>query len=120
MQHHEVFGPMKFLAIDIIALLPLTRDGKQYIMVVGDYFSKEKEAFALEDHTAQTVTDKLVTEVLCHLGILFRIHTDQGRKFESALFTELCSLMEIIKSRTTPNHTQSDGMLERFRFIILI
>lgn len=52
MQHHEVFGPMKCLAIDIIALLPLARDGKQYIMVVGDYFSKWKKAFALEYHTA--------------------------------------------------------------------
>lgn len=38
---------------------------------------------------------------MCRLGIPFRIHTDQGRKFESALFTELCSLLEIIKSRTT-------------------
>lgn len=52
MQHHEVFGPMKCLALDIIALPPLTRDGKQYIMVVGDYFSKWKKAVALEDHTA--------------------------------------------------------------------
>lgn len=83
-------------------------------MVVGDYFSKWREAFALKDHTAQTVTDKLVTEVMCRLGIPFRIQTDQGREFESAWFTELCSLLEIIKSRTTPHHPQSDGMLGRF------
>lgn len=91
MQHHEVFGPMKCLAIDIIA--------KTIYYGCWRLFFKWKEAFALEDHTAQT--DKLVTEVMCRLGIPFRIHTDQGRKFESALFTELCSLLEIIKSRTT-------------------
>lgn len=114
MQHHEVFGPMECLVIDIICPLPLTLDGKQYIMVVGDYFSKWKEAFALEDHTAQTFAYKLVTEVTCPLGIPFRIHNDQGREFESALFAELCSLLETIKSRTTPYHPQSDGMVERF------
>lgn len=34
MQHHEVFGPMECIVIDIIGPLPLTRYGKQYIMVV--------------------------------------------------------------------------------------
>ena len=39
---------------------------------------------------------------------------DQGRNFESALFQELCSILDIHKTRTTPYHPQSDGMEERF------
>lgn len=69
----------------------------------------------LEDHTAhvQTAADKLVNEVMCRLGIPFRIHTDQGREFKSALFAELFSLLVIIKFRTTPYHPQSDGQVVR-------
>lgn len=65
-------------------------------------------------HTAQNVADKLVTEFICRYGTPLRIHTDQGREFESQLFTQLCRLLEIEKSRTTPYRPQSDGMIERF------
>lgn len=75
---------------------------------------KGKDAFALPDHTAQTVADKFVTEFICKFGAPYRIHTDQGREFESELFSEICSLLGIAKSRTTPYHPQSDGMIERF------
>lgn len=38
----------------------------------------------------------------------------KGRNFESALFHDICSLSEINKTRTTPYHPQSEGMVERF------
>ena len=48
------------------------------------------------------------------LGVSAVIHSDQGRQFESKLFTDMCSLLGIRKSHTTPYHPQSDGMVERF------
>lgn len=42
------------------------------------------------------------------------IHSDQGRNFESALFAEICKFLGMNKTRTTPLHPQSDGMVERF------
>lgn len=42
-----------------IGPLPMTEKQNEYIMVIGDYFTKWKEAFALQDHTAQTVADVL-------------------------------------------------------------
>lgn len=61
MQHATVYGSMECVAIDIMGPLPITDNGNQYIMVVADYFSKWTEAYALTDHTAQSVSDKLVT-----------------------------------------------------------
>ena len=57
---------------------------------------------ALPDHTAQTEADKLVTEVICRFGVPCRIHSDQGLEFKSDLFREICPLLGIAKSSTTP------------------
>ncbi|GBM66858.1 Retrovirus-related Pol polyprotein from transposon 412 [Araneus ventricosus] len=47
------------------------------------------------------------------------LHSDQGTNFNSALFTELCKLLGILKTRTTALHPESDGMVERFNRTIL-
>ena len=41
-------------------------------------------------------------------------YSDQGRQFESNLFKEMCILLGKEKTRTTPYHPKSDGMVERF------
>ncbi|GBM72728.1 Retrovirus-related Pol polyprotein from transposon 412 [Araneus ventricosus] len=47
------------------------------------------------------------------------LHSDQGTNFNFALFTELCKLLGILKTRTTALHPESDGMVERFNRTIL-
>jgi len=47
------------------------------------------------------------------------LHTDQGQNFESTLMSEICKLLGIIKTRTTPYHPQSDGLVERFNHTLL-
>ncbi len=47
------------------------------------------------------------------------LHSDQGRNFESAVFREMCYLMGITKTQTTPLHPQSDGMVERMNRTLL-
>ncbi|CAC5381214.1 unnamed protein product [Mytilus coruscus] len=111
MQHCTVYGLLECIAIDIIGPLSETVSGNNYIMVIGDYFSRWKEAFALPNHTALTVADNLTTEFICRFGTPTRIHTDQGREFESVLFVEICKLLGVEKSRTTPYHSHSDGMV---------
>jgi hypothetical protein len=86
------------IAIDIIGGLPKTNNGNEYIIVVGDYFSKWKEAYAVSDHTAYTVADKLATEFFSRFGTPNQINTYQGREFESQLFSELCNLLGIEKN----------------------
>lgn len=45
--------------------------------------------------------------------------SDQGRQFESQVIAEVCKLLGIYKSCTTPYHPQSDGMVELFNRTLL-
>jgi len=43
-----------------------------------------------------------------------QVYSDQGAQFESQIVAEICKLLHIDKTRTTPYHPQSDGLIERF------
>lgn len=83
-------------------------------MVVADYFTKWIESFAIPNMESTTIASVIVEEVICRIGTPAVIHSDQGRQFESKLFSEMCSLLSIRKTHTTPYHPQSYGMVERF------
>ena len=53
-------------------------------------------------------------EFIYRYGVPQELHSDQGRNFKSAVFAGVCKLLGMHKTRTTPLHPQSDGMVERF------
>ena len=63
---------------------------------------------------AETVAKIIVEQVVTRFGMPTYIHSDQGRQYESNLFNEMCAFLNIKKTRTTPYHPQSDGIVERF------
>ena len=75
---------------------------------------------AIPNQEAPTVANKLVNEWICRYGAPNSIHTDQGRNFESHLFSEICDLLDIKKTQTSPYHPQSDGLVERMNRTILM
>ena len=107
------------MAMDILGPLPETRKGNKYILVIGDYFTKWKEAFPMRDMEAATVANIFIQEFICRFGIPKQLHTDQGKNFTSTLVKELCKHVGITKTRTTPYDPQSDGMVERFNRTLL-
>lgn len=54
------------------------------------------------------------SEWVCKYGAPLCLHSDQGTNFESAVFQEMCKLLGIEKTWTTPFHPQSDGQVEHF------
>ena len=105
--------PMERIATDILGELPITDKGNRYILVVSDYYTKWTEAFSMPNMEARTVADIIVREVVSRFGVPYIIHSDQGRQYESQLLLEMCKVLHIKKTRTTPYHPQSDGMVER-------
>lgn len=114
MKSYNVGAPMERIALDVLGPLPETDNGNKYVLVVADYFTKWTEAYAIPNQLAITVAEKVVDEMISRFGVPLQIHSDQGRNFESAVFKEMCTLLGIEKTRTTPLHPQSDGMVERY------
>ena len=105
--------PGDLVAMDLVGPFPVTQSRNRYLLVCVDYFTRWPEAYPLPDITARTVAHAFVNGWVSRFGAPDRIHSDQGAQFESALFAQLCSLLQVRKSRTTPYHPAGDGLVER-------
>lgn len=94
-------------------------EGVTNVLVVTDHFTRYAQAYTTKDQRASTVAKVLVEKVFVHYGLPARIHSGQGRDFESCLIKELLELLGIKKSRTTPYHPKGDTQPERFNRTLL-
>ncbi len=113
MGHLLASQPNEIMAIDFTVLEP-SSSGNENVFVMTDVFSKYTLAVPTRDQRAATVAQALVTEWFYKFGIPGRLHSDQGRSFESLLICQLCDLYGVKKSRTTPYHPAGNGQCERF------
>ena len=109
-----VGAPLDWLGTDLLGPLLLTPRRNRHILVVTHYFTQWVEIFAVPDQTAETCASVILNEVIARYGCPYEIHSDQGRNFESRMFSELCRLLEVRKTRTSPGNPWCNGQTERF------
>uniref|UniRef100_A0A8C5P7N4 Integrase catalytic domain-containing protein n=1 Tax=Leptobrachium leishanense TaxID=445787 RepID=A0A8C5P7N4_9ANUR len=118
MSHLQSQGPMDLVCIDFLCLEP-DASGQGNILVVTDHFTRYAQAFSTKDQSAPTVAKVLMEKFFAHYGLPRRIHSDQGRDFESRLVGQLLELLGIQKTRTSPYHPQGVAQPERFNRTLL-
>ena len=102
-----VGAPLDRVATDVLGPLPWTPRGNRYILAVTDYFTRWTEVYAIPDQTASTCAYVLLEEFFMRYGFPLSLHSDQGKNYESQLMAELCEMLEIRKTRTSPGHQQA-------------
>ena len=114
LQQFPVGCPMERVGIDITGPYPRSEGGNCYVLSAIDYFTKWPEAYAIPNQEAETIADALVEGMISRFGVMESLHSDRGTNFESRVFAAMCERLGIHKTRTTPLHPQSDGLVERF------
>ena len=110
--------PLQLVCIDFLGL-ERSQGGYEHLLVVTDHFTRFSQAYPTKDEKADTVAKVLWQKFVVNYGIPDRLHSDQGKCFESAVVRELCRLLGVQKTKTTPYHPQGNGMTERFNRTLL-
>jgi RNase H-like domain found in reverse transcriptase/Integrase zinc binding domain/Reverse transcriptase (RNA-dependent DNA polymerase) len=127
LQPIPVNRPFGMVGIDILGPLPHTTgtnpDPKAKIKTINTspawcivaqcYLTKYAITKALHSSTATEVAKFLVDSVICVFGCPETLVSDQGRQFESLVFTEINRILGIEQRFATAFHQQTNGAVER-------
>ncbi|CAI7751098.1 unnamed protein product [Closterium sp. NIES-54] len=98
--------------LDLAGELPLSRGGKQYIVLMVEHVSKWLEVRAIPSKSSRHVAAAFKEQVVCRFGACAEVLTDQGTEFQGE-FKKLLEETGITHRRTSRYHPQSDGLTER-------
>lgn len=103
----------RYVHVDLTGPLPPVK-GNVYCLTCIDRFTSWSEVFPIADSTTETIAHTFYNGWLARFGVPEKIVTDQGRQFESSLFTAFTNLLGIRYIRTTAYHPQANGKIERY------
>ena len=110
--------PLELVCIDFLSL-EKSKGGYENILVIVDHFTRYAQAVPCRNQSAHTTAKALYERFIVHYGFPEKLHSDQGRNFESKIVKELCKLAGVKKTRTTPYHPMGNGSAERFNQTLL-
>ena len=84
-----------------------------------DHFTKWASAYPLRSQEATEIAEVLVNDFIAQFGVPESFHSDQGANFCGSVFTEMCRLLGIRKTQTSPGWPAGNGVCERVNKTIL-
>ena len=105
--------PFEKISIDIAGPLPLSNRGERYILGIIDNYSRYAALIPLRNIASVEIAKALFRHWIALFGTPQSIHSDRGADFESELMKELCAILNIKKTRSSPYYPAGNGMVER-------
>ena len=110
-------GPMREIVIDFADMIrPI--EGKRYLLVVVDRFSRWVEACATKRKDAQSVAKFLCREFIPRWGLPDRISSDNGREFVDKCVKLILQKLGIKQRLGSVYRPQSQGICERMNGVV--
>nr|CAI5851064.1 unnamed protein product [Callosobruchus analis] len=104
--------PFEIIHIDSFAF-----EGSKFLTII-DSFSKYAQAYHITSLSGTEIADNLIF-FFSHHGVPSQIITDNGTEFKNTVITELLALHKIKLHFISPNHPNSNGLIERFHSTII-
>lgn len=105
--------PFDVVIIDLIGPLPLSNNGNEYALTMICDMTKYLVTSAIPDKSAKTVAKAIFDDFILKYSIMKEIRTDCGTEFKNKLTEELCNLLKISHSFSTPHRHETVGTIER-------
>ncbi len=100
--------------VDLVgAPLPTSAAGHSYIFTAVDRSTRWLEAIPLQDMSAGSCSDALISGWVSRLGVPTIITSDMGTQFTSAIWDALCSKLGGKHTTTAAYNTERNGLVER-------
>ena len=111
--HLEAHNPLDLVCLDFTKVDP-SKTGKENVLVITDAFTKFSLAVCTPNQRAKTVAKIHVKKWFHVYGVPSRIHSDQGRCFDSNIIKALCKMYGVEQSFTSPYNLHSNAFCKRF------
>ena len=110
--------PFQRWGIDLIGILPRTKDGNRYIITAIDYATGWPVAKAIPEATQETIADFIFHEIYMHYGAPQEIFTDRGANLWGNVVQTYLKKIATLHYGTSPYHPRTNGKVERLNGIL--
>jgi hypothetical protein len=106
--------PWQQIGIDVTGPLPVTSRNNEYIVDVVCHFTRYVEGWAVPEINMVTIAKAVIDNIICRYGLFEIMVSDRGSVFVGTLAAHIYKALKIKRVKTTANHPQSNGIIERF------
>lgn len=109
---YQGIAPFEGWSIDLAGPFPPDYEGRKYLIVAVDPFTKWVEAAPIRDKRAWRTAEFLWGDIICRWGKPAWIRTDNGTEFKG-MFNEVCTSLGIKHRCITVLNSKANGQVER-------
>ncbi len=105
--------PFERLGVDCCGPLQITKKGNLHYLLCICWYSKYVVTVPLPDTKALTVAKAVWENVILVYGVPKELLSDNAKTFTAEFFMQLCEMLGIDKTNSTPYHSDGNAVTER-------